>query len=262
MTMKARYTVVNGEVIAEKRSGVRRLYVPDPLGSTAALLDNTQVQTDTFTYWPYGQEKSRTGTTATPFRHVGTAGYYRDSSSKSYARARVLDTANGRWMTQDPIGFSGGDINLYRYVLNSPMLYIDPEGLFCIKVGGDCVGNSCHGDPDCPPVDRPGHFTCNTGFNHGCCGPFAYDTSPNDPGDCISKACCIHDNCLATWGQFIIPFRRLRCDMALCRAALICMNSGSPGSANPGLSGQIAGEVAGWMCNPLLGTIPLLGPVF
>ena len=48
MAMKARYTVIDGEIIAEKRNGVRRLYVPDPLGSTVALVDNTQVQTDTF----------------------------------------------------------------------------------------------------------------------------------------------------------------------------------------------------------------------
>lgn len=50
MAMKARYTVIDGEVIAEKRNGVRSLYVPDPLGSTRALLDNTQAQTDTFSY--------------------------------------------------------------------------------------------------------------------------------------------------------------------------------------------------------------------
>ena len=37
-----RYTVIDGEVIAEKRNGVRSLYVPDPLGSTVALVDNTQ----------------------------------------------------------------------------------------------------------------------------------------------------------------------------------------------------------------------------
>lgn len=50
-----RYTTINGEVIAEKRNGARRLYVPDPLGSTVALLDNTQTQVDTATYWPYGE---------------------------------------------------------------------------------------------------------------------------------------------------------------------------------------------------------------
>src|SRR5215469_1954152 len=116
MAMKARYTVVEGEVIAEKRNGVRKLYVPDPLGSTVALLDNTQTQTDTFTYWPYGEATHVTGSTPTPFQFVGTVGYRTDSSSKTYVRARTLDTQKGRWLTKDPIGFEGGDWNLYRYV--------------------------------------------------------------------------------------------------------------------------------------------------
>ena len=100
-----RYTTVNGEIIAEKRNGVRSLYVPDPLGSTVALLDNTQTKTDTFEYWPYGEVRTRTGTTATPFQFDRTLGYHQDSGSRTYARARTLNTTQGRWMTQDPIGF-------------------------------------------------------------------------------------------------------------------------------------------------------------
>src|SRR6476646_1817078 len=96
-----RYTTVNGEVIAEKRNGVRSLYVPDALGSTVALLDNTQTKTDTFEYWPYGETRTRTGTNPTRLQYVGTLGYYKDRSSKTQVRARELDTQNGRWMTQD-----------------------------------------------------------------------------------------------------------------------------------------------------------------
>lgn len=44
-------------------------------------------------------------------------------------RARTLNTAQGRWMTQDPIGFDGGDYNLYRYVANRPTVLTDPSGL-------------------------------------------------------------------------------------------------------------------------------------
>ena len=128
MPMKARYSVVNGEVIAEKRSGVRKLYVPDPLGSTVALLDNTQTLTDTFSYWPYGEVASRTGTTNTPFQFVGTEGYYHESTNRDYVRARTLDKAKGRWLTQDPIGFDSGDYNLYRYVGNDPISIFDPAG--------------------------------------------------------------------------------------------------------------------------------------
>src|SRR5712691_249860 len=108
-----RYTTVNGEVIAEKRGGVRSLYVPDPLGSTVSLLNNTQAQTDTFSYWPYGEVRTRTGTTATPLQFVGTQGYFRDSASRTYVRARTLNTQQGRWMTQRLTRFS--DTNDYSY---------------------------------------------------------------------------------------------------------------------------------------------------
>jgi hypothetical protein len=54
---RLRYTVIDGEVTAEKRNGVRSFYVPEPLGSTVALLDNTQTKTDTFSYWPYGEKE-------------------------------------------------------------------------------------------------------------------------------------------------------------------------------------------------------------
>ena len=127
--MKARYTVVNGEVIAEKRGGVRKTYVPDPLGSTIALLDNTQSKTDTFSYWPYGEVKTHTGTTPTPFRFVGTLGYYHYSSKRNYVRARHLRPINGKWQT--PLNVSPTvlvEMNRYTYAHNSPSRFIDKGG--------------------------------------------------------------------------------------------------------------------------------------
>ena len=42
---------------------------------------------------------------------------------------RWYDSSTGRWISQDPIGFAGGDANLYRYVGNSPTNATDPSGL-------------------------------------------------------------------------------------------------------------------------------------
>jgi RHS repeat-associated protein len=36
--------------------------------------------------------------------------------------------STGRFLSEDPIGFSSGDLNLYRYVNNSPVIYTDPLG--------------------------------------------------------------------------------------------------------------------------------------
>ena len=74
------------------------------LGSTVALLDNTQSKTDTFTYWPYGGVRTKTGSSVTPFQFVGTLGYYQDSISRMYVRARTLRMDIGRWLTEYPIG--------------------------------------------------------------------------------------------------------------------------------------------------------------
>ena len=38
--------------------------------------------------------------------------------------------ATGRWTTKDPIRFDGGDINLYGYVLNDPINFVDQTGLW------------------------------------------------------------------------------------------------------------------------------------
>jgi RHS repeat-associated protein len=42
---------------------------------------------------------------------------------------RWYDGRVGRWLSEDPIGFSGGDANLYRYVGNSPTVSTDAAGL-------------------------------------------------------------------------------------------------------------------------------------
>ena len=34
-----------------------------------------------------------------------------------------------RFISEDPIGFSGGDVNLYAYVRNDPISLVDPFGL-------------------------------------------------------------------------------------------------------------------------------------
>ncbi len=50
------------------------------------------------------------------------------SLKESYYRARYYDPGRSRFLSEDPIGISGG-INLYPYVANNPMRYADPSGL-------------------------------------------------------------------------------------------------------------------------------------
>jgi RHS repeat-associated protein len=131
--MTVRYTVVDGEIIAEKRSGTRSLYVPDPHGSTIALLNSAQTITDVFSYWAYGINFHGEGSNPTPFIFLGTLGYYKDDVNREYVRARVLDKVKARWITPDPSGFGPSSLGLadgypYGYANNNPVNYVDLDG--------------------------------------------------------------------------------------------------------------------------------------
>ena len=70
----------------------------------------------------------------------------------SYYRARYYDPTTARFLTEDPIGFSSGDINVYRYSFNGPVNLDDPSGLapglpgFCKMAYEDCGKKSVRED--------------------------------------------------------------------------------------------------------------------
>jgi RHS repeat-associated protein len=75
------------------------------------------------------------------YSYNAKSGYYYDSETGFYyCLQRYYDPANGRWLTEDPIGYEGG-LNLYGYCGNSPVGSVDASGLawnwgeFGIEVG-------------------------------------------------------------------------------------------------------------------------------
>lgn len=69
-----------------------------------------------------------------PFGFAG--GIYDQHTELTLFGARDYDAESGRWTAKDPIGFEGGDANLYGYVLNDPLNGIDPEGLLVSATTG------------------------------------------------------------------------------------------------------------------------------
>jgi RHS repeat-associated protein len=61
---------------------------------------------------------------------IGFAGGLYDKDTKlTKFGYRDYDSEIGKWITKDPIDFNGGDSNLYGYVLNDPVNFVDPTGL-------------------------------------------------------------------------------------------------------------------------------------
>ncbi|MEI6657129.1 MAG: RHS repeat-associated core domain-containing protein [Planctomycetota bacterium] len=57
-------------------------------------------------------------------------------SGLSDNRARWYEPGTGRFINEDPSGFKGGDVNLFRYVGNDPLNKVDPSGLAPNWTGG------------------------------------------------------------------------------------------------------------------------------
>ena len=62
-----------------------------------------------------------------PFGFAG--GLYDSDTKLTRFGYREYDAETGKWTAKDPIGFNGGDTNLYGYVLGDPVNLVDPEGL-------------------------------------------------------------------------------------------------------------------------------------
>ncbi|NOG92724.1 MAG: hypothetical protein HND42_05710 [Armatimonadetes bacterium] len=88
-------TVVDGRMLAENRNGNYRFYRSDALGSTVSLYDSSQNKTDSFTYWPYGETRTSSGSTGTKYKYVGTFGC-RTLRTRRFSKSKGTFVA-GQW---------------------------------------------------------------------------------------------------------------------------------------------------------------------
>ena len=99
-------------------------YLTDMLGSTLALADSSGALDATYTYDPFGNVTVN-GADTNPYQFTGREN---DGTGLYYYRARYYSPQYQRFVSQDPLGVTGG-INLYAYALNDPANLIDPLGL-------------------------------------------------------------------------------------------------------------------------------------
>jgi len=121
---------------------VAERYLYDPYGGVTVLNGDTTVDPDgqadpqTFPEWsvdpgPDGQSgTSDDGTTSDVSNTTLYTGRELDPETRLYYyRARYYHPHLGRFLSRDPLGYAAGDENLYRYVLDNPLVLLDPAGL-------------------------------------------------------------------------------------------------------------------------------------
>jgi RHS repeat-associated protein len=122
--------------------GFKYKIITDHLGSPRLVVraDNGVVA-QRMDYSTLGAVGNDTNPGFQPFGFAG--GIYDPSTQLVRFGARDYDPrATGRWTTKDPIRFNGGDANLYGYVLNDPINFVDPIGTTWAGIGGGAAGGA------------------------------------------------------------------------------------------------------------------------
>jgi RHS repeat-associated protein len=173
----------------EDASASTSTFLSDAVGSTAGLVKaNNGTIATAYSYQPFGASISSGASSVNSSQFTGREN---DGTGLYYYRARYYNPINQRFIAQDPIGFRGGEVNLYGYVGNTPTSFRDPAGLVsCIySIGAHsltCYSNDgsrmlafaegvhsglglCRDNNTCIHVPR-----------NGPAKPGVYNLSPND----------------------------------------------------------------------------------
>jgi RHS repeat-associated protein len=151
----------------EKEHNEFYYYHADGLGSIVGLTDTRGRLIQSYAYDSFGNMKPHLSRIGQPYTY--TAREYDPETGLYFYRARYYDSKVGRFLQRDPIGFKGGDANLYNYVRSNPTNKIDPLGLkgcgpFGIHIGDPWGLKPCCDDHDDCYEDCKDRSDCDKNF--------------------------------------------------------------------------------------------------
>ncbi|MCZ2391072.1 MAG: RHS repeat-associated core domain-containing protein [Acidobacteria bacterium] len=144
-------------------------FLADHLGSTNGLVDASGALTASNSYDSFGNPSNPNF----PTRYQFTGREYDNFTGLQYSRARYYDPKIGRFISEDPIGFNGGDVSLYGYVLNSPVRFNDPTGLQ--RQDRDRPGDMYPGMREPYNPNRPGRSSLSEDMRALACAADGYN---------------------------------------------------------------------------------------
>jgi len=126
----ARYTHGPGidEPLIMEKNAQSFYYHADGLSSITELTNQAGGVIQRYAYSSFGKIESQLDPNFIQ-PYTFTAREFDPETGLHYYRARHYDPTMGRFLQNDPLGFAGGNANLYVYVRNNAVTWIDPFGL-------------------------------------------------------------------------------------------------------------------------------------
>jgi RHS repeat-associated protein len=118
-----------------RQGSINEYYHIDSLGSTLRLSDARGAAATSYSYEAFGKTIN-SGTSSNSFKYTGRED---DGTGIYFYRARSYSPMLKRFISEDPIGLLGADLNLYSYVKGNPLRYGDPLGLLIVEYAARIV---------------------------------------------------------------------------------------------------------------------------
>jgi RHS repeat-associated protein len=135
--MIAEYVYIGDQLLAmitkPSETEIVSYFHNDHLGTPLILTNDNQIIVWKAAYTPFGGADISVQTVENPFRLPGQ--YYDSETGLHYNYFRYYDPTTGRYVTPDPIGLEEG-INLFVYVQNNPVNWLDPLGFAACPCSG------------------------------------------------------------------------------------------------------------------------------
>jgi RHS repeat-associated protein len=113
----------NGTPIALRTPTTSYYFITDRQNSTISLIDAAGTPQNTYSYDPYGNNRTKTEPIPNPYQYIGAP---LDTTGLYHLQNRYYDPTLGRFTQPDP---SGQETNTYLYASGDPVNLVDPTGL-------------------------------------------------------------------------------------------------------------------------------------
>ena len=124
---------IYGLSLVSRNSDRKGYYLYNGHGDTVTIVDNEQNEIKSYTYDEWGSIIEEVGEYDNPYRYAGY--YYDEETGNYYLLSRYYNPSIARFIVEDSYRGEYNDplsLNRYVYVVNNPLIYIDPEGYFKI----------------------------------------------------------------------------------------------------------------------------------